>query len=161
MRPPDLQGPSGKGWSVPMPTHHDRPETAATLATWVLTIPEAHPAWHSYVLSLIHLRDIPGGRPAQKEFPEATHEVLLFALDPGEPLPDIDAGDRFRPAMLSPVNLIEQFTAESDAQAVSIAEGLARAFVLGHASPDTDYRAHTVALLHRSVEQARGRAGDA
>lgn len=152
MRAPDFKGPCGSAWRVALPTQHERPDTTATLAMWLLTIPAAHPAWHSYAMAVIHLRDIPGVRPAVKRIPDATHEVMLLALDPGKDLPDPDDGDNFRPALLLPPNLEEQMPALSDAQAVSLAESLARGFVDGMANPDTDARRHTQALIRRSVE---------
>lgn len=152
MREPNFKGPCGSAWRVAMPTNHERPDTTATLGMWLLTVPGAHPAWHSYALAVIHLRDIAGVRPAVKRIPDATHEVLLFALDPGVSLPDPDDGAHFRPAFLSPANLVEQMQALTDEQAVAIVEGLARAFVDGHASPDTDFRSQTQALLRSTVE---------
>lgn len=151
MRNPDITGPLGRAWRVAPETQHERPDTTATLAQWLLTVPAAHPVWHSYALAVVHLRDIPGVKPAVKQTPDATHEVILFALNPEKDLPDPDDG-RFRPALLTPANLVEQVQALTDEQAVAIAEGLARAFVLGHASPDTDFRAHTQALIRNTVE---------
>lgn len=152
MREPDYKGPCGCAWRVALPTSHERPDTAATLAMWLLTIPGAHPMWSSYAMAVIHLRDIPGVAPALKHYREAQYELMLVALDPEKPLPDPGDPARFKPALLSPPNLAEQFHGVSDDQAVKVAELLARGFVDGHANPDTDWRAHTRVVLRATVE---------
>lgn len=160
MRAPDFKGPCGSAWRVTLPATHERPDTTATLACWLLTIPGAHPAWSSYWLAAIHLRDIPGVAPAVKRYPEAQHELMLYALDPEKPLPDPDDALRVRPAFLMPPNLVEQFHGVTDEQAATIVELLARGFVDGHANPDTDFRSHTQGVLRATVEHfAAGHGG--
>jgi len=139
-------------WKVATPSKLRKLDHAATLGTWVLTVPGAHPFWHSYWLSAVHLRDIPGAPPAAKHYPEATHEIMLFALDPDKSLPDPDDGDNFHPAFLTPANLVEQIHGVTDEQATSITEKLGRSFVDGICSPDTDFRSHTQQILRNTVE---------
>lgn len=152
MKQPDFEGPRGKMWKVLLPTTPQKPDYVATLGCWILSIPGAHPWWHGYMLSIISLADIPGVSPATKHYPEATHEIVVFALDPDVELPDPDNAKDFRPAFLTPANLVEQIHGVTDEQATGIAERLGRAFVDGIASPDTDYRSHTQQLLRNTVE---------
>lgn len=151
MKTPDFEGIHGRMWKVPMKTLLEcGPNT--TLGCWILTVPGAHPLWHSYLLSIIHLRDVPGFPPAKKKYPEAEYEVILFALDPDEDLPDPDDVKNFHPVILTPPNLVEQIHGITDEQVVSIAEKLCRAFIDGIASPDTDFLSHTQNLLKNTVE---------
>ena len=154
MREPDFKGVFGSLWRVAKPdaAKLEMPDWQATLGQWLLTVPGAHPVWHSYALGVIHLRDIPGVRPAHKQYPEAEHELLLLALDPEKPLPDPDDVANFKPAYLTPLNLVEQFHGVTDEQAVEIAEWLGRSFIDGLANPDTDYRTQTQLLLRKTVE---------
>jgi hypothetical protein len=115
--------------------------TATVLAVYLLDVPSAHPAWDCYLLSIIHLRDVPGIPAAHREFPTATHEILLWALNP-----ESDAswnGIAFPPEgrfLLTPPNLIEQVELPSDEYALELVALLARAFIDGILSPDTDFR---------------------
>ena len=152
MRESDFTGPRGDMWKAKTPSVPSEPAHMATLGCWILTIPGAHPWWHDYLLSIVHLRDIPGVPPAIKHFPEATHEIMLYALDPDVDPPDPDDGDNFHPKFLTPANLVEQIHGVTDEQARSITEKLGRAFVDGIASPDTDYRSHTQKLLRNTIK---------
>jgi hypothetical protein len=154
MREPDFKGAFGTLWRVakPDPAKLERPDHEASLGVWLLTVPSAHPMWHSYALAVISLRDIPGVPPASKQYSEATHELLLMALDPGVSLPDPDDALHFKLAYLTPPNLVEQFHGVTDEQAVQIGELLARSFIDGHANPDTDARSHTRRVLRNTVE---------
>jgi hypothetical protein len=115
-----LYGPAGSATEV-----RDVAQTAAqsaTLATWFCVIPGAHPFWSRYVLSVIHLRPIPGTPPARLVFPEATHEVLVVALNP-EHHPRAD--DLATWQHLTPINVSQQFSGVTDDQARRLAQQLA------------------------------------
>lgn len=113
-----LRGPAGTAIEL-HPVELDRPDQAATLATWWLECPGQSPAWSHYVLSIIHLRPIPGVKPAHVRVPGATHEVMLLALDPAkEPRPDDTATWSF----LRPHNLMEQVQLPGDTEAVEMLE---------------------------------------
>ena len=60
----------------------DSPEAAETLCSWLLTAPQAHPLWTQYLLCVVRLRDAPGFPPPHLQFPGATHELIVVALDP-------------------------------------------------------------------------------
>lgn len=106
-----------------------RPDQEATVAAWFLQIPGAHPLWSCYMLSVVHLREIAGVKPAVKRFNNATHELLVIALNPNlKPRPD----DRNTWQHMTPINVVEQFEVGDDDAAAAIAEKFARACVDGH-----------------------------
>lgn len=130
MREP-IMGATGKMWPMRLPPESQRPtpDQAATLAAWMLKIPGWNPAWDMYCLSVVHLRDIPGAsKPPFLKFPEATHEILLVALDP-QHAPDPE--QPFHLKILTPVNVTEQFTVSTDLQAVQLCEKVAYACLEG------------------------------
>jgi hypothetical protein len=142
MPTPTWQGLGGRAWKLAVnPAHPVLPAHAGHLGVYLLEIPRAHPAWDCYWLGIIHLRDIPCVSPAHKEFDSATHEIMMYALDPtrdheqdGCVIPNEG------PAFLLPANLVEQVELPSDEAAAKLLEFLVRSFVDGILSPDTDYR---------------------
>jgi hypothetical protein len=162
MRDPDFSGPRGRMWRVACPTEETlkaHPSWNATIGCWLLDVPSAHPVWRSYVLGVVSLRDIPGVPSAAKHYPGAEYEILLHALDPGKPMPDVEDAEKFRPAFLAPANLVEQFHGVSSEDAKRIAELLGRSFIDGANSPDTDFRLATQCSLRLTIEHfALGKA---
>jgi hypothetical protein len=123
----------------------------ATLGVWLAKIPEAHPAWHSYAISVVHLRPAEGVKDANKHYPGAEYEILIFALDPEAELnPNLPR--TIGPALLTPPNLVFQFHGVRDEQAVDLTEMLAKSFCDGVNSPDTDFRERTEGSLHTTLE---------
>jgi hypothetical protein len=151
MREPDREGSCGKAWLIRRPSAKElatSPNWAATVASWLLYVPGAHPMWHSYALAVVHLREVPGAPPPHKTYPDAEYELMIYALNPKvqhDP-------DDFKPAFLQPANLVEQFHGLTDSKAAKLAEQLAAAFVNGDASPDTDFRTHTRQVLRDTIE---------
>jgi hypothetical protein len=74
-----FKGPYGRAASVPLP---DVPDAAESLCTWLLTAPKYHPVWTQYLMPVVRLRDIDGFPPPKRQFPGATHELIVVALDP-------------------------------------------------------------------------------
>ena len=140
--PPTLQGRAGQAWMIrqPAPGARFKRDHDATVAMFLLRVPGAHIAWNHWIMSVIHLRDIPGVKPAHKEFPEATHEFMIVALDPGEALPALDVTPEWRVRRLTPVDVLEQFTAADDVIAEHVLDLAVRAVVDGFLSPDQDFR---------------------
>lgn len=97
--------------------------------------PWAHPVWHSYMLMAVHLRPLPGFPPPKINLTGATHEVMLYALDP-EYTPRLDDVQKY----LTPGNFHGQWIAESDAAATAKVEGCVNDILNGLLSPDTDHR---------------------
>jgi hypothetical protein len=100
--------------------------------------PWAHPLWSDYVLSVCDL-DSPGKKPPIKRDPTATHELLLYALDPEYPV-DFSAPITRRYQPLQPANHGYQFRAGSNQAAWSRAKALVDDCLSRRLSPDTDYR---------------------
>ena len=64
-----------------------------------------------------------------------------MSLNPEEPLPpSLDVGPGWTVKFLTPVDVVEQFTAADDAVADQILELAVRAIVDGQLSPDQDWR---------------------
>jgi hypothetical protein len=111
------------------------------IGCWFIYCPTAHPLWYAYLLSVIHLREIPDMPPPIIYLPGATHEIILVAMDP-EYNPSQSPNPY--PYRLVPTNFVAQFIAESDGEArkkcmVALAE-----IVKGLLSPDTDAMAQWI-----------------
>lgn len=83
---PILAGPKGRAWRVDLDALRVTMAVGAqedgTLAAWIVEAPWVHPIWHSYALTLLHLRPVVGIPPPKFYFPGATHELWLHALNP-------------------------------------------------------------------------------
>ncbi len=118
-------------------------------ATWVLYAPNAHPAWSHYAFLLYDLTtDIPN-KPKPIIYAEgATHEFLLFALDPAfdglYPRGEVSSLEFFdslpRTPLLSPMNYGYQFYARHDDAAKRRICSLFKRCEIQELSPDTDFR---------------------
>lgn len=117
----------------------------AIVATWIIEAPWAHPLWHSYILSLVHLREVEGQPPATIYRPDATHEMVLEALNPEFPRQAIF--DRCEIARLSPVNFAVQLAVRDDAAAAAVALDVVQRIAKGRLNPDTDFRQQWVDLF--------------
>ena len=112
---------------------------------WVITAPWAHPLWHSYILHLIHLRPMGDGRKTLFYVPGATHEMMLFALDPEYPLEPIVMGQA-RAQWLRPGNFAAQFISPSDEMARRRIRDTVSLICAAGLNPDTDAISQWVAL---------------
>lgn len=90
-------------------------DQTAHLKSWLMYLPNQHPFWSHYMLCAIHLRPIDGMPPANKISAEATHEIVVCALDPNR-LPNPDDLNSLMP--LTPINYSIQFSGLTDEQAV-------------------------------------------
>lgn len=119
-----LRGPAGHAHEVITSGRYAKPDWQASLATWFLNCPGQSAAWDRYVLYVIHLRPIPGVKPAVIRVPGATHEILLIALDPTRrPQPSKPQTWRF----LRPINVEEQVILPNDDAARELGRLSARA----------------------------------
>lgn len=127
-----------KVWDVRnVEAHRKTPDHMAFIGGWLIEAPGVHPWWTLWRVDLIHLRDIPGVRPAYKRTPDMTHEVLSGALDPFQPA-DPDRPDTMK--MMHPVDFAVQFKAPSDQVAGRVVASAMRACANGFIHPDTDFR---------------------
>ncbi len=132
---------------VPVPTAYawlcevEIPPNAPWGVSWGLDCAWAHPAWSQYV---IHLYDLttPTEKPPFIHLPGATHEFMLWAVDPNVGIVRDAPGPKFfEPGcLLDPANLGYQFIASSHAAARSRLQALINKIVAGTLSPDTDFR---------------------
>jgi hypothetical protein len=122
-------GPAGRAARVEHTVEpEDHPAKGALLGTWFIEAPGQSPAWRHFVLSCVHLREVPGAAPAAVAVPGATHEFLLLALDPrSEPLPT----DPESWTYLTPANVEEQVRLPDDEAALRVLGAAARAVIAG------------------------------
>lgn len=111
--------------------------------------PDAHPVWHTYVVSLIHLRS----PDAWREKPENTHELVIGALDPGT-VPD--PSDPLTVRALVPMNLVHQFSGIDDAAAGRIFDRFIQALAERRLTPDTDGKVTNQLWLFRVYWEVQG-----
>jgi hypothetical protein len=125
----DVVGAAGRATEIVIELEEsDPPDVAGTVAAYFFDCPGQSPAWRHYHMSVIHLRPIPGVKPATVERAGATHEVMLFALDPAKrPAPD----DMSTWSYLRPTNFVGQLRLEDDDEARTVARLLARAIAEG------------------------------
>lgn len=150
---PDVLGEFSKAWKVDarkrmdfaakagLDTSHD-----AGVALWLVEAPWAHPFWHSYMLTLIHLRPLPGVPEARIMLPGATHEMWLHALDTSTKRTAVIAQGH-PPRPLQPMNFGAQIIAETDEAAAARIEDAVRRICAGTLSPDTDFIRQWIALF--------------
>ena len=149
--PPTLDSPQGRAWELPPPPVF----TTTWLRCWIIERPDAHPAWHSYMIALYALRDVEGATPAVRYAPGVTHEFMLLAIDPEADRQLIvdgcnPGGETWQ--WLTPPNFGAQFTADGDDAAVSmIREQAVRPVVDGDLNPDVDGRADWIARFGSSL----------
>lgn len=141
--PATYRGAAGEAWRVRMPEVGKRalPDHDGTVDTFIVRAPGCHVFWSHWMVIVVHLRPIPGVKPAHVKREGATHELLILALNPEQPLPPLDASaPGWRVHHLTPIDVAEQFVAANDAIAARICELAVLAIVDGVASPDQDWR---------------------
>lgn len=128
------------------------PEHDATLASWIVAAPWAHPFWFNYWIYLCHLRPIDRGEgpiPTKFHLEGATHEMWVAALSPEVPLKEQLEADV--PAYLTPNNFAAQMIYPSDEVAKQHIERAVRDILAMQLSPDTDFRSQWVARFGSSM----------
>ena len=127
-RPADISRTHGRAWTL-----HDL--TQDGMGSWLLQCPGAHPYWDCWIVSLIHLRDLPSMPPARRETERATHEVAVFAIEPREAIAVDDPASM--PLMIPPC-IAWQAEALTDEQAQRLTQQLVTMCTTGALSPDSD-----------------------
>lgn len=159
-REPDIVGAHGKAWKVDVAAVARRnpggPGADLTPASWIVEVPWAHPMWHSYTLACVSMRDAPGVPPAVIHLPGATHEVLLYALNPEarRALNDVTP-------YLTPGNFHGQWIAGTDEQAAAFIEETVKLVVDGRLNPDTDARSEWIRRFSASNMKIPAELADA
>lgn len=134
---PNFMGSVGQAWECPDLPPEVGPH--ANIGRWRVRQPYAHICWYDYELSLCALRPIPGTCVPRLYLPDATHEIVLFALDPRERV-----RLEFPCAQLQPANFAAQFIADSDEAARQRVAAVVQEICDGHLNPDTDARAQWI-----------------
>ena len=160
----EFTGPYGTAVTWPL---GNGPEWAETVCQWLLTAPMAHPAWTQYLMPVVRLRDVDGFAPPKRQFPGATHELLVLALDPDEGPYTPENMSRFdegpqagRLPYLTPVNIAHQIEG-SDEEARTLALYSAWGVTAGTLNPETSdapslIRANWKAALVKTLAHIRG-----
>jgi hypothetical protein len=138
-----------------------RTEYSASIATWFIRAPAWHPFWSCYMLGLVHLRDMSGVKPANKDYPEAEFEVMVWALNPElNPSP----ADRSTWGMLDPINVRVQFHGIGDDDARTLAAALVRGVVHGSLNPEpsgiSGAREYWTKAVRDTADHFRGHPGE-
>lgn len=112
-------------------------DETACLASWLITLPGWVP-WSQWALFLVHLRDIPGVRPAHHHYPESEYELMLMALDPKDVYDVARVEDPDQPMRwLTPPSVVVQFdNGGHDDRAVSLGAAAAEAILHGVLPPE-------------------------
>lgn len=142
MRKPDLHG-HADAWVIPIDKTREGwlPDWDGTLCLYLLHCTWSHPMWSWYHICGIHLRDIPGVKPPHKHFPEASHEIMILALNPRmKPDPDLLAQGKQDLDFLTPPDLIHQVTGITDDQFKQLVQEVVVTIVEGRMAPDQDFR---------------------
>jgi hypothetical protein len=133
---PVYTGIAGKAWVMDMAAYmvkHPDSDARATLKSWIVNCPSAHPLWDNYMIALITLKDIPGIKPAQIRMQDATHEIIVGAIHSYR-VPTIDDSV----SCLSPMNYTGQFSIKNDDAAIERLDQTIRLICDGRLNPDTD-----------------------
>lgn len=138
--PPDIDGFS-KAWKVDLDTVRKRlgidPAKDGGICEWIVYAPWSHPIWPYVCVIGLHLRHIDGMPDATIHLRGATHEIMVWAMDPDKYPPHLDgAGPKGR--FLHPCNFAGQFIEPSDDAARNRIETVVREICMGTLNPDTD-----------------------
>lgn len=98
-------------------------------------MPEAHPYWEWWLLSVVHLREVPGVSEPKFLYEGAEYELALTTIDPEDSVtPDKPEGYLY----LHPADIIEQFSGVTDDQAAQIGGLSSLALVDGRVRPNAE-----------------------
>jgi hypothetical protein len=165
---PTVSGQHGRAWLCDLEPARRRfgvpAEKDSRLAVWLIEAAWAHPIWHSYLLSLVHLRPLGRGGATLRYLDEATHELCLWALDADADRRAVIASSSSAEARLEPLNFAAQFVEISDELAAARVQRTVQQICDGQLSPDTDHIRSWVALYgdnmlsrQRPITRPKGR----
>lgn len=147
-----MAGPTGEAWLVPVRTGPDvPPDLQGSVASYYVRAPGRHAFWEWWLMAVIHLRPIPGVRPALLHRPDASHEFMWAALDPGKCPPTGIDGEPQPGTVMTPLDLVHQVAGITDEQAGRILADCVRGVVGFGASPDSDLRQWWKTMLDGTV----------
>lgn len=137
---------------------HWRADWDASIGLFLVNGP-FHPFWSWWAVLAVHLRDLPGVKPAYRQYPEAEYEFAIHSLDAGAQRPFDPAKDRWAERLLSPPDVVKHFdvgttlpVVERDRVARKVLELAVAAVVDANISPDSDLRRWWESAIPRTVE---------
>lgn len=152
-RPPDLTGPAGSAWKLPVTA--DKP---ASIGGYLVNCPGQHPFWSWWLVGMCSLRDIPGVPPAHLKYAGAEYEFQIGSINPNAcPEPDPDAGTPF--PLLRPLDAVIQYHGPTDEGAAAILDDAIAAMLSGEIGPDQDFRSTWNGWFAYSVRRYSGASG--
>lgn len=117
-----ISGAAGEGFLYDI-----KHKESASIRAWVLTCKGQSAAWSQYLVSVVHLREAEGVPAPHRASPDATHELIVLALDPRFPVKS--GADELR--HLRPINAAVQVSDLLDAEASALCDEIALAIVHG------------------------------
>lgn len=144
-------GPHGTAVRIPVQDH------PTTVSAWIVNAPYAHPFWKQYSVTVVRLADVEGYPPANKQFADVTHELMIVALNPDvDHDPDLIAAGEQTLNHLEPVNVAEQFVADDEA-AETVCWFVVRAILQGQLPPEPvlgyeEFRAAWSQAIHSTLD---------
>lgn len=142
---PVLVSEHGKAWlcdtGVGLAKMGLTPEQDCCICHWLVEAPAAHPAWHSYSIFCQHLRPMAGGPEIKFYLDGATHEMIVFALNPRMPRKEMIETGIVNGRWMTPPNFAVQFIESNDDDARAKVRGAVQEILDGKLSPDSDWRA--------------------
>ena len=123
-----IAGPYGQATEVILDLPIQKKDWEACVSCWLLYCPGQSMAWDRFLFSAIHLRPIEDVKPAVINLPNASHEVILVALNP-DYMPDPNDTETWH--MLLPINVMEQVELPDDQAARSLMRACVVAVVHG------------------------------
>jgi hypothetical protein len=148
-RAPDLTGPAGEAWDLPL--------RGNMVSSWLVHCPSAHPLWKWWTVCVVDLRNPRTGWGSRKAYPGAEFEFVIAAVDPyacPEPDPAL-WGEGY--TELVPADVVKQFHGVTDEQARHLTATAVQAILAELLSPDEDQRKRWVTSIETMVKSLRSR----
>lgn len=120
----------GTGTKLVLP--ESMPQAATARSIWLIDSTCFSPAWNQWILGVVSLAETPGFPPPVRHFQDATHEMLVLALNPEAGRYSqaiLDTGEGYQ--MLLPLNYCDQFQA-NDGEMAALAAWMVWGVVNGH-----------------------------
>lgn len=149
MRRADQEGAAGRAWMI----QPQRPSQNASLGTWLVHAPNAHPFWEWWMVAVVHLREGEDLPPPKHIYAGAEYEFTILTVDDDEcPNPDPELVEEEGLLFYTPPDVVEQFHGVTDQEAMSIAGMAVTSIVDGNMSPDPQYRPKWKIMLEETVK---------
>jgi hypothetical protein len=128
--PARLVGAHGRAWRTRLPT------PGAALAVWIVEADWARDG-RAFLMAVCHLRPLDGVPDAAPRDPGATHEAVIYEIDPAWPI-ELDA----TPVLRAPGLLSSHFRATSDRAAIMTLGKAVRDVIHQRVGPGPEFAAH-------------------